>query len=135
MLIQRNTVVAPARRTVKNRAALVLSALLLSAGALAPQAYAKSYPLVDVEVSVKFNLSDLDAEDGTQKVYAKLKRRAVTSCMSDRNTLRYLEQTVAECAADLVDQFVANADVARLTAYHETKLAADGRVDFASLDR
>lgn len=123
MLIKRHSVLIDARQTVKKVSAGFVSAILLSTAAIAPAAFASDGPLVDVPVSVKFHLSDLEAEDGTQKVYDKLKRKAISSCMSDRAALRYLKQTAAECAANLVDQFVANADVPELTAFHEAQIS------------
>ncbi|MEL6688105.1 MAG: UrcA family protein [Pseudomonadota bacterium] len=122
MLIKRNGVLVHAHQTVKKVSTVALSAIILATSAIAPSAYASDGPLIDVTVSVKFNLSELEAEDGTQKVYDKLKRKAVTSCMSDRAALRYLDQTVAECAANLVEQFVYNASVAELTAFHEAQV-------------
>ena len=132
MLTKRNIVVINAPATVKKVAAATLSAIIMGT---APLAYGMSTPLVGKTVSVKFNLSELEAEDGAAKVYDKLKRKAVSYCMSDRSALRYLDQTVAECAADLVDQFVENADVAELTAFHLAQVEGEAEViQTASLD-
>lgn len=134
MLIKRNSVLMSACQTVKKSAALVVTISILAAAAVAPSASASEGPLVDVRVSVTFSMSDLRSEDGTEKVYDKLTRKAVTSCSSDRKTLRYLDQTVEECAADLVAQFVADADIIELTHFHSLQLADAGTVLVASLD-
>lgn len=131
MLIKRNRVLIDTPATVKKFAAATLSAIVLSA---APSAFAMYSPLVEKTVTVKFNMSDLEAEDGAQKVYDLLKRKAVTYCMLDRSSLRYLDQTVAECAADLVEQFVTNADIEDLTAIHSAEMAASEAIQTASLD-
>ena len=131
MLIKRKNLVIHAPATVKKIAAASLSALIMGT---APLAYAMNTPLVEKTVTVKFKLSELDAEDGAAKVYDKLKRKAVTYCMSDRSALRYLDQTVAECATDLVDQFVANADVAELTSFHSAQMAGTEVIQTAALD-
>jgi len=112
-------------RSVKKLAAPLLSALVLGTSAIAPNAMASSIaPMVEKTVSVSFKLSDLDAVDGTSAVYSKLEKRAASYCKADRFSLKVLDQSVEDCVADLVDQFVDSADISKLSAYHETHATA-----------
>ena len=70
---------------------------------------------------VKFRMSDFRAENGTKTVYAKPTRKAKSSCKSDPLALDYLDQTVDECAADLVEQLIRSAELEQLTAYHRSR--------------
>lgn len=123
MSIKRNTVMNRASRSVKKFAAPLLPAIVLCA--VAPNAFASPIGhMVDKTVSVSFSLSELDAADGTSAVYAKLEKRAASFCKADKLSLRFLDQTVEDCVADLVNQFVDSADISELSAYHETHAKA-----------
>ena len=78
---------------VKKMTRSSLAVLTLCSAAIAPNAFAGESLLVDKIVTVKFKLSELEANDGAAKVYAKLQKRAVSSCRADSPTLRYLGQT------------------------------------------
>ena len=117
MLIQRTDDMMPSLSAVKKTSRYLLTALVLCMAAIALRAFAKDGPLVDREVTVKFRMSDFRAENGTKTVYAKPTRKAKSSCKSDPLALDYLDQTVDECAADLVEQLIRSAELEQLTAY------------------
>lgn len=118
MLIKRKNAMTPKATGVKKFSVSLLGTLALCTTALAPNAYASDSLLVDKTVTTTIKLSELQSEGGTQKVYAKLKKRASSFCIHDRHTLSYLKQSVAECTNDLVEQFIQSADIAELKAYH-----------------
>jgi len=107
--------------SVKKHTAIFLGALALSVSAIAPNAYAYDGLLKDTVVTVKFNMTELEAENGTAKVYAKLKKRARSFCKADHSALYYLRETLSDCQADLLKQFLNSADIDALTAYHLSK--------------
>ncbi len=133
MLTKRNHSMTVVSDTVKKTSRLALAALIVCTASIAPSAFAADSPLIDVKVSVKFRLSELEANNGVQKVYAKFMRKAKRSCRSDRAALNYLDQTIEECAADIVEQFIRDAEVETLTVYHRQKLAQAGPVQLASV--
>lgn len=132
MLTKRNLSMTPVSETVKKSARLALTALIVMTAGIAPSALAVDSPLIDVEVSVKFRLSDLETANGTEKVYAKMVRKAERSCWLDQETLDYLNQTVEECAADIVEQLVYDSEIEALTAYHEQKTLPVKTIKLAS---
>ena len=135
MSIKRNTIMNSGTRSVKKLAAPLLSALVLGTSAIAPNAMASPIaPMVDKTVSVTFKMSELDAAGGTSAVYAKLEKRAKSYCKADRFSLKILDQSVEDCVADLVDQFVDSADISKLSAYHETHTTATPREQLAMAD-
>lgn len=118
MLIKRNEFMTSKARTVKKLGTSALAILAICTAAIAPEAFADDSPLVDRKVTVKFKLSELQAENGTHKVYAKLKSKSKAYCRADIPSLYYLGQSVAECTGDLMEQFIQNADIDTLTTYH-----------------
>lgn len=121
MLIKRNDFMTSGLRPVKKMAVSLLSTLAICTAAMAPAAFAADPVLTDRTVTVKFNLSDLEAENGVEKVYKKIKKRAKSYCRADRRSVIYLEQTVTQCANDLMNQFIENADIDSLIAFHLAK--------------
>ena len=118
MLIKRNSFMSFGPRAVKKMTASALAGLAICTTAIAPAAFASSSPFVDTVVTVKIKLSDLEADDGAEKVYAQLKKRAKSFCRSDSETLNFFGQSVSECVDDLVGQFIESADVDALKVYH-----------------
>lgn len=115
-------------RSVKKMGVSLLSALAICTVAVSPSAFAGDTPLIEQTVKVKFKLSDLQSEGGTQAVYAKLKKRSLRYCRNDSTSLLYLGQSRKECTADLLEQFIQNADIAELKSYHLTqKLNAESK--------
>ena len=105
-------------RSVKKLGGSILSALVLCTTAIAPSAFAADSPLVEQTVKVKFKLSELKEDNGTQTVYNKIKKRASSYCRKSSVTLIYLGQSKQDCTADLLNQFIENANVEPLIAYH-----------------
>lgn len=126
MLIKRNDFMTSKARSVKKMGVALLSALAICTAAIAPAAFAGEIPLIERTVTVKFKHSDLQSEGGTQAVYAKLKKKSLRYCRKDSSTLLYLGQSKKECTADLLEQFIQNADIAELKTYHlSQKLGAE----------
>lgn len=105
-------------RPVKKLAVSLLTTLAICTAAIAPAAFAIESPLTETTVTVKFKLTDLEAENGVQTIYAKLKKRASSFCRADKNSLIYLRQSQKDCTNDLMDQFIENAGIDSLKAYH-----------------
>lgn len=118
MLIKRNNFMPIRAHNVKKLTRQVLSLLALCTAAIAPAAFAGGFPVVDKTVNATFKLSELQAEDGSHKVYAKLKKRALSYCRTNSSVLRYYAQSKRECIDDLMTQFVESADIDVLNAYH-----------------
>ena len=118
-------------RSVKKRGVSLLSALAVCTAAIAPAAFAGESPLFEQTVTVKFKLSDLEKDNGTQAVYAKIRKRAISYCRKDSASLLYLGQSKEECTADLLNQFIQNADVKPLKTYHLAQKSGAATKKFA----
>ena len=130
MLIKRNDFMTSKARSVKKMGVSLMSSLAICTAAIAPAAFAGDTPLIEQTVTVKFKLSDLQSEGGTQAVYAKLRKRSLSYCRKDSTSLLYLGQSIEECKADLLEQFIQNADIAELKTYHLTqKLGAEAKAN------
>jgi len=99
------------------------TAVVLAASALgfATQASAYGGTLVDRVVTVKLKKSELAAPDGIEKSYTKLKVRAERFCNSIDSTLYLTGESVDQCAAELLTQFVETAGLEVLEAYHSSQ--------------
>jgi len=104
--------------SVKKLGASFIGAIAVCMFAITPVAFAGEAPLVSQTVSVKFRMTDLKAEDGTQKVYAKFSKKATSFCRADTPSLYYLGESISDCRDDLVKQFVQSANIEELTTYH-----------------
>jgi len=121
MLIKRTvSIISPSTlvKTFGRTTAIVLAASTLG---FATQASAFGGPMVDRVVTVKLKKSELMAPDGVEKSYAKLKVRAERFCNSIDSTLYLTGETVDECAAELITQFVESAGFEALEAYHSSQ--------------
>jgi len=131
MLIKRNNFMTSKARSVKKLGGSLLSALIICTAAIAPSAFAADSPLVEQTIKVKFKLSDLKEDNGTQAVYNKIKKRASSYCRKSSATLLYLGQSKQDCTADLLNQFIENADVEPLIAYHLAQTSGAATKKFA----
>lgn len=115
--------VSIARKTssVKNMARAFALIASLGTVTVASSAQAYSGPLVEKTFQVEFKVSEVTTPEGTAEVYARLMKKANQACISDRQTLEYTGETVAQCTEDLLQQFIGNADVSSLTDYHRMK--------------
>ena len=118
MLIKRKNSMSLKAHSVKKQGSFVLATLALCTAAIAPNAYAVDGLLKSKVITAKFKMTELQSENGTQKVYAKLKKRAKSFCRSDSSALYYLNESVSDCQEDLLEQFVQSVDIAKLKAYH-----------------
>jgi UrcA family protein len=121
MLTKRNDLMTTAARGVKKTGITLLSALAISTAVAAPSAHAFDTQWVETTVKVRFNKSDLQAEGGLEQVYEKLERKASRACTSDKTSVAALGQTLAQCEADLLSQFVESADIQKLSTYHQSQ--------------
>lgn len=132
MTTKRNDIMNFAARRVKKAALSALGLIVVATSAIAPNAFANGPSLVDKTVIIKFSLTELRTPNGSEKIYAKLEKRAMKFCRADKVTLRYLDQSLAQCADDLVDQFVQSANIAALTDYHRVQSGQARPVQLAS---
>lgn len=121
MSLKRNTYMPLNARTVKKTSAAALAGLALCLSTLAPNAIANGSPMVEKAVTVTFTMTDIRAPQGVKTVYSKLEKRAETFCKGDKASLKFLGQTIEQCADDLVSQFINSADIDALTALHTAK--------------
>ena len=131
MLIKRNNFMTTKARSVKKLGFSFLGAIAICTTAMAPNAFAGSNLLVDKTVTMKIYTAELQSEDGVQKIYAKLKKKAKSFCRSDGSALYYLNESVSDCSADLLGQFVQSADIAALKAYHLSEMSSADPKKFA----
>ena len=115
--------------TLKAIAVLAFVGTLASAST----ASADSSLLVERVITAKIQTSELTTKDGMAAVYARLETKALRACRADRATLQFTHQSMAECASDLMDQFIESAKIESLETYHLTqattqtkKLASNG---------
>ena len=113
----------PRRGVNRRRRAAALVVAVISA--VAPQAFAGEM-LVDRVVEVRLQVAALATDAGIARAYAKLERKAERACRSDPSALRLQGISAENCAADLMNQFIASASHDGLTAQHAkaVKLAA-----------
>lgn len=105
-------------KTLGRTTAIVLAASTLG---FATQASAYGGTMIDRVVTVKLKKSELMAPNGVEKSYTKLKVRAERFCNSIDSTLYLTGETVDECAAELITQFVESAGFEALEAYHSSQ--------------
>lgn len=117
MLTKRNDFMAFTTPSVKKARRAIIGAFVLCMTATAPNAFAGA-AWYEKTVSVKVSLSDLRTETGVAKTYAKLEKRAKSVCRSSVSALHYSGETVDECVADLMEQFVESVNVESLKTYH-----------------
>ena len=118
MLNKRKNFVTTSSRSVKKMGLALPFITGLIAISLAPLAQADDSILIDRAVTAKFSMTELEAENGVETVYAQLEKTALKACKSDKASLLYLRQTVAGCVDDIMDQFVEHASIDSLMTYH-----------------
>ena len=74
--------------------------------------------MVERVVTVKLKMSELEAPNGVETVYAKLKTKAERYCAADAATLYITGETVTECTTELLTQFVESTGIESLETYH-----------------
>lgn len=131
MLIKRNRFMTTPSSGVKKLRAISLAALVTATSAIAPSAFAMDDDLVERTITVKFDRAELATDTGVQTIYKRLYRKSKSACRADRGSLSYFGQSLSECTADLLDQFIGNADIDSLSAYHAIKNGVDVK-SFAS---
>ncbi|MGJ8562038.1 MAG: UrcA family protein [Alphaproteobacteria bacterium] len=131
MLNKRPSTMSSKFRTVKKIGVSLLAIAGTCTAAIAPNAFAGSTSLVDQTITAKFRVSDLNAENGTQTVYAQLEKKAKRACRADQTTLNYTGQNMAACVTDLMDQFVESANFKSLLAYHQSLQTPDAPQELA----
>lgn len=125
MLIKRNRFMTTPSSGVKKLRAISLAALVTATSAIAPSAFTFDDNLTERTITVKFDRADLASDSGVQYIYGRLHRTAKSACRADRGTLSYFKQTLSDCTADLMDQFIVSADVESLSSYHAAQSSTD----------
>lgn len=118
MLTKRKDYMASRDVIVKKLARSSLAMLVLCTASIAPAAFAFDSPLVERTVTVKFKLSELESEGGTDVIYAKIRKKATSYCRADSSSLHYLGASKRACVEDLMDQFIESANIDKLKAVH-----------------
>lgn len=121
MLIKRTVSMISPSTLVKTFGRTTATFLAASTLGFATQASAFGGTMIDRVVTVKLKKSELMAPDGIEKTYTKLKVRAERFCNSIDSTLYLTGETVDECAAELMTQFVESAGFEALEAYHSSQ--------------
>ena len=126
MLTQHSNYVPPKRRSVKLLASIMALATV-TAAPMTAQASPGLDNIVTTKYSVKFDRAMFTSEDGLQQAYTTLVKKAEKACktgiaVDDEGA----HLSKAECVSDLLDQFVENADVTVLTAYHSEQVKTSG---------
>ncbi len=124
MLIKRSNLMTSKPRTVKFSAIALTLLTGISTSLSAVPAHADNSMLTERKVTVKFSTSDIQDYEGVKKTYAKLEKRAKSACRSDSATLFFTGQSVQDCAADLMEQFLRTANIDVLNNYHVSKSEA-----------
>jgi len=131
MLIKRKDSMRNRDRGVKKIGLYIMGTIALCSTTIAPSAFASNY-FVDRTVTVKFKTSELQSESGTEKVYTKIKKKAKSFCRADSYSLYYRDETVQECADDLVEQFIDSANINTLTEFHLSQISVAESEQYAS---
>lgn len=132
MRIKRKLSIAPSVAAVKNAGLAIALLGGLSAVAIPTAASASSANLVDAKFTVRFKVSQLAEEGGTEAVYTKIEKKAKRACVSVKEASEILGETFDECVDDVMNQFVISADVPALITYHEAKTQPVEAEKFAS---
>ena len=118
--------------TLKMQSVKLMTAGILTSAALAlvpmtAQASPGLDNIVQTKHSVKLSSAMFASEEGVQQVYNTLQKRAQKACKVGKTIGQDGEIiSKSECIADLVGQFVENADVKTLTAYHTAQQKMGG---------
>ncbi len=120
MLIKRTaSMISPSTGVKGLGRAAALTVTLGMIGVAAPaSATGFTSNLVERVVTVKLKMSELEAPNGIEKTYAKLKMKAERFCEADDATLHVTGETVTECTTELLTQFVESTGIESLEAYH-----------------
>ena len=95
--------------------AITFSVLVAGLGTtIAPAAFAAPSD----EVSVKIDTRYLETDWGVEKVYDKLTNKAESACVSHSSRNFSDRKFERDCMSDLLDDFIENAGIERLTTYH-----------------
>ena len=130
MLTKRFDFMTSSTLGVKKTTISILGTLALSMSVIAPNAFAGSI-WYDKTVTVEFNKSELDAENGVETVYAMLEKRAKSECKTSTSSLYYRGENVEDCVADLMNQFIESVEIDALKAYHLSHYPTDAAESYA----
>jgi UrcA family protein len=127
MLIKHKGFVPFPKNIVKTAAATVLAMSIFS-----PVGHAFDSAFIEKEIIVKFKISDLEQENGVEAVYSKLTKSAKSACRKERHTMFHTGEKFTDCVADLIDQFITNANITSLDTYHDSKTSVAVSTKLAS---
>lgn len=86
--------------------------------------------IVTTKHQVKFTRGDIATAEGVNSVYKMMTKKAAKACAHGSNVNDAGEAvTKAACAAELLSQFVKNADIDALSALHESRVSTTKSAD------
>ena len=105
-------------RNVKFTLTAAAFAVIISAPTLA---FAKSSSNHESIISAKFSVASTQTPEGLKKVYKTLKRKAAYACKGQKIVQHTSYRSSKKCAADIMNQFIADANLEALTRLHFSK--------------
>jgi len=127
MLTQHLKLVTLKLRCVKFMTAAAIASAAIMVTPMTAQASPGFDSIKTTKYSAKFNREMFQSDAGLQQVYLTLQKKALKACKSGR-AINQMGEVIskAECASDLLDQFVESAGVTTLTAYHLDQVKMGG---------
>jgi len=119
MLIQHSKYVTSLPRYVKFMTKIAIVSAAVTIVPMTAQASPGYKNIVTTEYSAKFKREMFKSEGGIKQVYSSLQKKAEKACKKGRtigSAGKFISKS--ECESDILKQFIDNADVNVLTAYH-----------------
>jgi UrcA family protein len=102
----------------------ILTAAVMTAGLVFSALPANAYIPRDNQISIRVNPVDLETEAGIQRVYDYMTNEAEAACETAGKTTLSGNKVEANCAADLLEDFVADLNDKRLIDFHKSQISA-----------
>lgn len=125
MLIKRSQTMTPRSNAVKNLGRAFASLAFVGALSAASTASAFSTQLTERVITVEISAAEFATPEGAKRVHEKLELKAKKACKADSETLRFTGQSLSECTADLLNQFIESSDIESLNAVHASQKVAE----------
>lgn len=102
----------------------ILAAAVMTAGLVFSAIPANAYIPRDNQISIHVNQVELETQDGIQRVYEYMAREATNACEFSTGRSLTAKRLEAQCAADLLDDFVVDLNDTRLIDFHKSQISA-----------
>ncbi|NNC38745.1 MAG: UrcA family protein [Acidimicrobiales bacterium] len=102
----------------------IIAASVMTAGLIFSAIPANAYIPRDNQISIRVNPVELETQAGVQRVYDYMAREATHACAARSGSSLTAKRIEAQCAADLLDDFVFDLNDKRLIDYHKTQISA-----------